>query len=265
MSTTRLSFYDSDYKIGILGGGQLGRMFIQEAVNLDVNVHILDPDQSAPASKIAHHFICGSITDFNQVIEFGKDKQVVTIEIEHVNVDALEQLEKTGIKVFPQPHLIRMVQDKGLQKEFYRKHEIPTAPFKLIDNKNDLISLQEELPFVQKLRKGGYDGKGVQVMRTIADFDKGFDAPSVIEEMIEFEKELSVIVARNEHGETKAYPAVELVFNPEANLVEYLFSPADITSETEEKARKIALDLIKKMNLVGILAVEMFLTKSGEI
>ncbi len=265
MSNTRLNFYDTEYKVGILGGGQLGRMFIQEAVNLDVNVHILDPDLSAPSSKIAHHFICGSITDFNQVIEFGKDKQVVTIEIEHVNVDALEQLEKSGIKVFPQPHLIRMVQDKGLQKEFYRKHGIPTASFKLIENKNDLISLIDELPFVQKLRKGGYDGKGVQVIRTAADFEKGFDAPSVIEKMIDFEKELSVIVARNEHGEIKAYPAVELVFNPEANLVEFLFSPANITEETEKKARTTAVDVISKMELVGILAVEMFLTKSGEI
>lgn len=265
MPYTQLSFYDPEYKVGILGGGQLGRMFIQEAINLDVTIHILDPDQSAPSSKIAHHFVCGSITDYHEVVEFGKDKHVVTIEIEHVNVDALEHLEKTGVQVFPQPHLIRMVQDKGLQKEFYAAHQIPTASFKLINNKSELAALKNELPFVQKLRKGGYDGKGVQVIKSTDDFEKGFDAPSVIEKMIDFEKELSVIVARNKQGEIKAYPAVELVFNPEANLVEFLFSPANISDEIEKKARQIALEVISKMELVGILAVEMFLTKSGEI
>src|SRR5687767_9306334 len=184
------SFYTEDFKLGILGGGQLGRMFIQEAINLDVAVHILDPDGTAPSSKIAHHFQQGDITDFDTVLNFGKDKNVVTIEIEHVNVDALEKLESMGVQVYPQPQLIRMVQDKGLQKEFYQKHNIPTSTFKLITSKTGLAENSDFLPFVQKLRKGGYDGKGVQVIKTAADFEKGFDAPSVLEQFVDFEKEL---------------------------------------------------------------------------
>ena len=259
------TFYSEDFKVGILGGGQLGRMFIQEAINLDVRIHILDPDAAAPSGKIAHHFVQGDITDFDTVLNFGKDKNVVTIEIEHVNVDALEKLEGMGVKVYPQPQLIRMIQDKGLQKEFYQKHNIPTAPFRLINAKNDLSANTDFLPFVQKLRKGGYDGKGVQVIKNETDFTKGFDAPCVLEKFVDFEKELAVIVARNEHGEVKSYPVVELEFDPEANLVEFLFSPANINPVIEEKAQKIARNVIEKMQLVGILAVELFLTKSGDV
>ncbi|MBI3133198.1 MAG: 5-(carboxyamino)imidazole ribonucleotide synthase [Bacteroidetes bacterium] len=259
------SFYSADFKLGILGGGQLGRMFIQEAINLDVSVHILDPDANAPSAKVAHHFQQGDITDFDTVWFFGKDMDVLTIEIEHVNVDALEKLEEIGVHVYPQPRLIRMVQDKGLQKEFYAKHGIPTSPFRLIESKDGLNENQTFMPFVQKLRKGGYDGKGVQVIKTETDFEKGFDAPSVLEKFVDFEKELAVIVARSSTGEVKSFPAVELEFNPEANLVEFLFSPANISAETEEKAQKIARDIIERMQLVGVLAVELFLTKDGTV
>ena len=166
----------SDYQagriVGILGGGQLGRMFIQEALNFDVCVHILDPDPEAPSSKIAHEFTLGSLLDYDTVYNFGKNKSVLTIEIEHVNVDALEQLEKEGVKIYPQPNVIRLIQDKGLQKEFYHQHQIPSAPFRLISEKSELNNHQDFLPFMQKSRTGGYDGKGVQAMKTVADFDK---------------------------------------------------------------------------------------------
>jgi 5-(carboxyamino)imidazole ribonucleotide synthase len=259
------SFYSEKFKLGILGGGQLGRMFIQEAANLDVNVYILDPEALAPSSKIAHHFQQGSITDFESVYNFGKDKNVVTIEIEHVNVEALLKLEAEGVQIYPQPELIQMVQDKGRQKEFYSKHTLPTADFRMIENAAELSQHLDFLPCVQKLRKGGYDGKGVQVLKTIDDLTKAFDAPSVLEKFVDFEKELSVIVARNVQGDIKSFPAVELEFNPEANLVEFLFSPADISSEIETKAQALAQSVIEKMQMVGVLAVEMFLTKNGEI
>jgi 5-(carboxyamino)imidazole ribonucleotide synthase len=260
-----IPFYSDKFKLGILGGGQLGRMFIQEAANLDVNVYILDPEVHAPSSKIAHHFEQGSITEFESVYNFGKDKNVVTIEIEHVNVEALLKLESEGVHIYPQPRLIQMVQDKGSQKEFYQKHSIATADFRLIENAAELNQHLDFLPCVQKLRRGGYDGKGVQVLRTTADLTKAFDAPSVLEKFVDFEKELSVIVARNVQGDIKSFPVVELEFNPEANLVEFLFSPADISAELETKAQAVAQSVIEKMQMVGVLAVEMFLTKSGEI
>lgn len=258
-------FYSSKFKIGVLGGGQLGRMLIQEATNFDVRIYILDSDENAPSKNICQNFVKGSIVDFDAVYNFGKDKDVVTIEIENVNVDALEKLEAEGVKVYPQPALIRMVQDKGLQKQFYLENNIPTADFRLINSKQDLNNNIDFLPFVQKLCRGGYDGKGVQTMQSAHEFEKGFDAPSVLEKFVDFEKELSVIVARNKDGETKSFPVVELEFNSEANLVEFLFAPANIKKEIEETAQKIACDLIAKMELVGILAVELFLTKDGKV
>jgi 5-(carboxyamino)imidazole ribonucleotide synthase len=259
----------SDYQagriVGILGGGQLGRMFIQEALNFDICVHILDPDPEAPSSRIAHEFTLGSLLDFDTVYNFGKNKSVLTIEIEHVNVDALEQLEKEGVKIYPQPNVIRLIQDKGLQKEFYHQHQIPSAPFRLISDKSDLKDHQDFLPFMQKSRTGGYDGKGVQAMNTFADFNKSFEGGSVLEKFVDFEKELSVIVARNENGQTCSYPIVELKFNPEANLVEFLFAPAAVSESLEKEARLIAEEIIDKLGMVGILAVELFLTKDGKI
>lgn len=259
----------SDYQagriVGILGGGQLGRMFIQEALNFDICVHILDPDPEAPSSRIAHEFTLGSLLDFDTVYNFGKNKSVLTIEIEHVNVDALEQLEKEGVKIYPQPNVIRLIQDKGLQKEFYHQHQIPSAPFRLISDKSDLKDHQDFLPFMQKSRTGGYDGKGVQAMNTVADFNKSFEGGSVLEKFVDFEKELSVIVARNENGQTCSYPIVELKFNPEANLVEFLFAPAAVSESLEKEARLIAEEIIDKLGMVGILAVELFLTKDGKI
>ena len=257
--------YGKNLRLGILGGGQLGRMFIQEAINYDVHVHSLDPDPFAPCHSIAHEFTVGLLTDFDTVLNFGKDKDILTIEMENVNIEALEILEKEGKKIFPQPHIIKVIKDKGLQKVFYQENNIPTSKFKLIENKKGLESDTFPFPFVQKVRTGGYDGKGVQIIKSKEDFAKAFDQPSIIEEMIPFEKELSVIVARNEKGEMKVYPTVECEFNPQANLVEFLFSPANISKEIEEKASNLAIDIIDKLKMVGILAVELFLLKDGSL
>ncbi|MFK8037103.1 MAG: 5-(carboxyamino)imidazole ribonucleotide synthase [Crocinitomicaceae bacterium] len=258
-------FYSDTFKLGILGGGQLGRMFIQEAINFDVNVYILDQGHSLPASSAAYHFTDGDIKDYDTVYAFGKDKDVLTIEIENVNILALKQLEKEGVKVYPQPHIIEMIQDKGAQKAFYVEHQIPTAPFYLIENRNEISSYITELPFMQKMRVGGYDGKGVTVLRDENDIIEGFDAPSILETFVDFDKELSVIVARNAKGEVQSFPLVEQEFNPEANLVEFLFSPADVTDEIGKKAQEIAENLVEKLDFIGILAVELFLTKEGEL
>ena len=257
-------WYGKDLRLGVLGGGQLGRMLIQAANDLNIHIHCLDPDPNAPCSEIAHSFSCGSLTDFNTVLNFGSDKHLITVEIENVNVEALVELEKKGVKVFPQPNVLKLIQDKGLQKEFYLKNNIPTAAFELIPSKAELL-LKTDFPFVHKLRTGGYDGKGVKIISNLSEAEQSFDAPSVIEEKIDFQKELSVLVARNEKGEIKTFPLVECEFNPEANLVEFLFSPADVSPEIELKAKEIASQLIGKLNMVGLLAVELFLTKSNEL
>ncbi|TNE56186.1 MAG: 5-(carboxyamino)imidazole ribonucleotide synthase [Bacteroidetes bacterium] len=260
----RKKWYGNKFRLGVLGGGQLGRMMIQEAVNLDVEIHCLDPDQEAPCKDLATSFQIGSLQDYDEVMRFGSDKDLLTIEIEHVNVEALEALEKRGIPVFPQPGILRMIQDKGLQKEFYAAHGFPTAPFRLIQNKSQ-INENISFPVVQKLRTGGYDGKGVVILNGPNDLKNAFDQESVLEEKIPFEKELSVIVARNQRGECASYPVVECEFNPESNLVEFLFSPARISNSVEREAKSLAEKLIQQLNMVGLLAVEFFLTSSGEL
>lgn len=252
-------------KIGVLGGGQLGRMLFQDAISLDLNIHFLDPDTHAPCSTVAKNFTVGDFRDFDTVYRFGKDKDIVTIEIEHVNVAALHKLESEGIKVFPQPRVLEIIQDKGLQKQFYVDNNFPTASFFLVNTKAEALEHKSNFPFMQKLRKGGYDGRGVTPLRNEADAEKAFDEPSVLEKFVGFEKELSVIVARNEKGEVKSFPVVEQEFNPEANLVEFLLTPARITPATEEAARKMAEEIIKKLDLVGLLAVELFLTPDGDL
>ncbi|MGB1728809.1 MAG: 5-(carboxyamino)imidazole ribonucleotide synthase [Crocinitomicaceae bacterium] len=251
-----------EFKIGVLGGGQLGRMLIQEATNLNLHIHILDPDKNAPCSSIAQSFTCAPLTDYDAVIEFGKDKSLITVEIENVNIEALETLEKSGIPVYPQPRVLRIIKDKGTQKEFYKEHHIPTSSFTLYENKEALINANINYPAVQKLRTGGYDGKGVQILK---DASNSFEDAHLIEELVDFEKEISIIVSRNKRGEISTFPSVECEFNPEAHLVEFLFSPAEISADIEQKAKEIASDVINKLDMVGILAVEMFLTKSGEI
>lgn len=259
-----LNWYSEDMRIGILGGGQLGRMLLQEAIDLNIHLHCLDPDKNAPCACIAHSFTVGSLTDYETVLEFGKDKHLISVEIENVNIEALETLENTGIKVFPQPHVLRSIKDKGLQKNFYKENNIPTSAFTLIENKAELLE-KVHYPIVHKLRTGGYDGRGVNVLNNAEEAQNSFDAPSILEEKVAFVKELSVIVARNESGQTKAFPAVECEFNPEANLVEFLFAPAEISSEIEKKAEALAISVIEKLGMVGILAVELFLCADGTL
>ncbi len=251
-------------KLGILGGGQLGRMLIQSAMDFNLDIHILDPDKDAPCSKLATKFTKGELTDYDTVMEFAEPCDIITIEIENVNTKALKALKKAGKEVYPQPEIIELIQDKREQKKFYKAHKIPTAPFKLTKDRKD-VEKKASLPCVNKLGREGYDGRGVRVIRKKSDLKKAFDKPGLIEDLIDFDKEIAVIVARNKHGQTKVFPPVEMAFHPEANLVEYLFAPAMINPPIEEKAEKIALKVIKELDMIGILAVEMFVTKEGEI
>jgi 5-(carboxyamino)imidazole ribonucleotide synthase len=257
--------YDKDFKLGVLGGGQLGRMLIQQAINWDVAIHCLDPSADAPCKEIANGFILGDFNDYEAVKAFGKDKDVLTIEIEHVNTKALKELEDTGVKVFPQPHIIDLVKDKGAQKQFYKDHGFPTSDFILVENKEEALRHFNEGGIVQKLRTGGYDGRGVQVLRSKESLVNAFEEASVIEDLVDIEKELSVIVARNEKGEVKSFPVVDMEFNQEANLVEFLYAPATISKELEKEARDLAERLISELEMVGLLAVELFLDKEGKL
>lgn len=251
--------------LGVLGGGQLGRMLIQSAINYNQDIHILDPDPNAPCNDISQKFTVGSLKDFDIVYAFGQACDVITVEIENVNTEALEKLRSEGKQVYPQPEILRLIQDKRAQKQFYQQHAIPTAEFILTADKADVIHNSGFLPAVNKLGKEGYDGRGVQILRTEADLEQAFDAPGLLEKLIDFDKEIAVTVARNESGELVAYQAVECAFHPTANLVEFLFAPAEISPEVEQKAQEIAKDVILKLGMVGILAVEMFVTKSGEV
>jgi 5-(carboxyamino)imidazole ribonucleotide synthase len=253
-------------RIGILGGGQLGRMLIQAGIDLNIYFKVLDPDPSAPCKNIADEFVCGSLLDENTLFKFAEDIDILTIEIEAVNTDALQIIADKGtIKVFPQPSIVKMIQDKRLQKQFYITHNIPTASFILTETIADVWENKHYLPAVHKCGKGGYDGKGVQVIKNTDDIAKGFDVPSVLEKLVEIEKEISVIVVKSANGQIQTFPVVECVYHPEHNLVDYLLSPADITTAHEEKAKQIAIDLVKKLDYIGILAVEMFIDKQGTI
>jgi 5-(carboxyamino)imidazole ribonucleotide synthase len=257
--------FDTNTTIAVLGGGQLGRMLIQAAIDFDVKINSLDPDPEAPCKYIAHRFQVGSLNDYETVMQFAEKADVVTIEIENVNIEALFSLEKQGKKVFPQPAVLQIIQDKRLQKQFFKDNNLPTADFILTENRVEVADNQSFLPAIHKIGKGGYDGRGVQVLRSIDAIDKAFDGPSVLEKLVDFEKELAVIVARSENGEIKTFPVVEMVFHPTANLVEYLFSPAQISDEIAEKAQEIAYKTAQAFGIVGLLAVELFLTKNGEI
>jgi 5-(carboxyamino)imidazole ribonucleotide synthase len=258
------AFY-SDLKIGVLGGGQLGRMMIQAAIDLNLDIHVLDPDKNAPCKSIASTFQVGKLTDYQTVYDFGKQCDLITIEIENVNTAALKNLAEEGKLVYPQPRIIEMIQDKRQQKIFYQDHRIPTAPFVLTENREDVKKHPEFLPAVHKLGREGYDGRGVQKITSPRDLELAFDQPGLLEKLIDFEKEISVLVARNLNGEMAVFPVVELVFHPEHNLVEYLFSPAEISDQVREKAESIAKGLIQKLDMVGLLAVEMFVTRDEEV
>jgi len=255
----------SDSKLGILGGGQLGRMLIQEAVNYNLTTLVLDPDTDAPCKNIANYFECGSITDYDTVYKFGKKADVITIEIEKVNIEALEQLEKEGKMVFPQARVIRLIQDKGVQKQFFKENDIPTAPFQLANTKEDMLHSHIAFPYMLKQRKDGYDGKGVMRINSAEDLENAFDSHCLIEEIVDFEKEIAVIVSRNSNGDVKTFPMVEMEFNAEANLVEFLISPSTYPDHIQERAEIIAKNIAAALNVTGLLAVEMFVTREGQI
>ena len=254
------SIFNPNKTVGVLGGGQLGRMLYQASINLDVHLKFLDPDINAPCAK--YDFKQGDLNNAEDIFQFGKDCDVVTIEIEHVSVEGLRKLEAAGVNVFPTPDLIEMVQDKGIQKGFYAVNNIPTSKYQLFDSE---LKIDWPIPFVQKLRKGGYDGKGVAVINQKDKLQNLLPGPTLVEELVEFEMEVSVIVARNTNGDIKTFPMVAMEFNPDANLVEFLYSPSGYSSEVEEQGSLIARSIAEKSHLVGVLAVEMFLTKDGGI
>ncbi|MEM9921130.1 MAG: 5-(carboxyamino)imidazole ribonucleotide synthase [Bacteroidota bacterium] len=260
---------NSNFKLGILGGGQLGKMLCAAANPMDLQTWILDASKDFPAGNSCSHFVEGSFKNYEDVLAFGRQVDVLTIEIEHVNTEALHQLVKEGKTVHPAPDKLDIIKDKGLQKCFYRDHELPTAPFQLFDDAAHIRKAVAEgdltLPFVQKSRTAGYDGRGVAIIRTEADWHKLIDGPSMVEPLVDIHKELAVQVARNPSGEVKAFPVVEMVFHPVANLVEFLLGPADVSEEVAKKATALAIQTAEAYDLCGLLSIEFFLTKQGEI
>ena len=252
-------------KVGILGGGQLGRMLLQAAANYDVQTYVLENDNNCPAAHLCHHFTKGDIQDFDTVYQFGKQLDALTIEIEAVNVDALEQLEKEGVKVYPTPAAIRIIKNKILQKQFYADQEIPTAAFHITQHSSDLLNHIQFLPAVHKLGEGGYDGKGVQVLNSEADIELGFNAPSILEQKVKISKEIALIVAMNAKGETVIYPPAEMIFDPVYNLLDYQISPAKLEEKQLWKAQAIARKVLSGLNSPGLFAIELFIDKSGDI
>ncbi|HVZ56233.1 MAG TPA: 5-(carboxyamino)imidazole ribonucleotide synthase [Chitinophagaceae bacterium] len=252
-------------KIGILGGGQLGRMLLQAAANYPVETYVMEQDPDCPAAHLCHHFQPGDINHFEAVYQFGKGLDALTIEIEHVNVDALEKLEAEGVRVIPSPSVLRTIKNKILQKQYYQQYQIPTAPFTVVRDRADLQAQQDFLPAVQKLATGGYDGKGVQVLRDARELDKGFDAPGVLEKMVDIDKEIAITVAINEKRETAIYPPVEMLFDPQLNLLDYQLCPADLDTKTLWKVEAIALMVVRNFQSAGLFAIEMFIDRSGEV
>lgn len=259
------NFFSSQFKLGILGGGQLGKMLLYETQKLDIFTSVIDPSEVAPCALIAHQFTKGNLMDFETVYQFGKKVDLLTVEIEHINIEALYQLEKEGLQIYPQPHILEIIQHKGKQKDFYKENQIPTASYKRYKLKNDLLNDCPPFPFIWKSAQFGYDGMGVKVVKNINDITQLPEVEFIIEEMIPFKMELAVIVARNKNKDIKTYPVVEMEFHPTANQVEYVICPARISDEIAHKAQKIAKDVSEAFQHIGLLAVEMFLTEDHQI
>ena len=263
------NYFSSDFKLGILGGGQLGRMLLTETQKFDIHTSILDGNKNAPCAEICNTFVVGDLLDFDAVYNFGKTLDLLTIEIEKVNLDALDKLEEEGIAIYPKPKNLRIIQSKARQKNFYIDHQIPTAEFSHYAYLQELIHSYEndiiDFPFVWKAARFGYDGNGVKIVRNIEDLENLPKVECITEKLIPFKNELAVIVARNATGEVSTYPLVEMEFHPEANQVEYVICPARINHKVAEKAREVALDVVSKLDFVGLLAVEMFQTVDDQI
>jgi 5-(carboxyamino)imidazole ribonucleotide synthase len=264
-----MNYFSSDFKLGILGGGQLGKMLLFDTRKFDIQTYVLDPSDEAPCKIACNQFFQGDLMDFDTVYNFGKKVDVLTFEIELVNLDALVKLEEEGLPVYPSPKTLKLIQNKGIQKDFYTQHNIPTAPYTRFEKTTALKTAVENnevtLPFVWKCTEFGYDGNGVKVVRKATDLDELPNVECIAEAMIPFKNELAVIVCRNPSGEIKTYPVVEMEFHPEANQVEYVICPARIDEEVAKKARAIALNVSQQFNHVGLLAVEMFQTEKDEI
>jgi 5-(carboxyamino)imidazole ribonucleotide synthase len=252
-------------KVGILGGGQLGRMLLQAAANYTVETYVLENDPTCPAAHLCHHFIKGDIKDFDTVYQFGRNLDALTIEIEAVNIEALEKLADEGVQIFPNPAAIRIIKNKIIQKEFYKKNEIPTSDFVITKSLEDLKKHADFLPAVHKIGEGGYDGKGVQILRQVSDCVKGFDAPSVLEKMVDVQKEIAVIVCVNQKGETAIYPAAEMLFDPKLNLLDYQVAPARIAERVLWKAEAIAQKVAKSLQSAGLFAIELFVDQDQNV
>jgi 5-(carboxyamino)imidazole ribonucleotide synthase len=252
-------------KTGILGGGQLGRMLLQAAANYPVETFVLENDNECPAAHLCHHFTKGDIKNFEAVYNFGKGLDALTIEIENVNVEALEKLEAEGVKIYPKPSVLKIIKNKILQKQFYHQYKIPTAEFIVTHDQAELLRQEKFLPAVHKLGTGGYDGRGVEIIKDTGDMEKGFNAPAVLEKLIPIQKEISQIVAINEKGDTALYPPVEMLFDPDLNLLDYQLCPAELNTQTLYKVEAIALAAVRNLQSPGIFAVEMFVDKSNDV
>lgn len=252
-------------KVGILGGGQLGRMLLQAAANYPVETHVLENDDTCPASHLCTYFIKGDITDFDTVYRFGQGLDAITIEIENVNIEALEVLEKEGVAIFPKPAVLRIIKNKALQKQYYFEYEIPTAEFTIITSKKEIEQWQQLLPGVQKLAEGGYDGRGVQMISDLASIDNGFDGHSVLEKKVRVKKEIAQIVAVGQDGKTALYPPVEMLFNKDLNLLDYQLCPAEISQAALWKVEAIALSVVRHFHSAGLFAVELFVDQNDDV
>lgn len=263
------NYYSSNFRLGVLGGGQLGRMLLTETQKLDIYTLILDKSPNAPCAQICNEFHQGDLMDFDTVYNFGKKVDTLTIEIEAVNIDALDKLVEEGLTVYPKPENLRIIQNKGKQKLFYRNNNIPTAEFSYFAFLQELKHAHENniinFPFVWKSAQFGYDGNGVKIVRTVEDLNALPEGECIAEQLVPFKNELAVIVARNQSGETKTYPVVEMEFHPEANQVEYVLCPARIHESIAEKAQEVALQVADAFDFVGLLAVELFQTENNEI
>jgi len=264
-----MDFFSSNFKLGILGGGQLGKMMLYETRKWDIHTKVMDASPEAPCKIACNEFVEDSLMDFDAVYNFGKDVDVLTIEIENVNVDALEKLEHEGKKVYPPTKALRTIQNKATQKLFYTDHNIPTAPFMRFaytsEIEDSISNGGLQLPFVWKSAQFGYDGQGVKVVRKIEDLNGLPNVECIAEKMVDFKNELAVIVARNTKGEVKTYPVVEMEFHPEANQVEYVICPARIDASVAQKATEVALKVAEHLQPVGLLAVELFQTQDDQI
>lgn len=260
-----MSYICTMQKVGILGGGQLGRMLLQAAANYPVETYVLENDDECPAAHLCRHFIKGNIRDFDAVYNFGKSLDAITIEIENVNIDALEKLENEGVKIVPKPFVLRTIKNKVLQKQYYFNHQIPTAEFAVLQSNKEMEQWKHLLPAVQKLAEGGYDGKGVQIINDFSSALAGFDEHSVLEKKIKIKNEIAVIIAVDQNGKTALYPPVEMVFNKDLNLLDYQLCPADIPQQVLWKVEAIALSVVRNFHSPGLFAVELFVDVNDDV